>query len=116
MLLEAVDRPIRYTWPQGELRFEPGKPIEVPDDRGQKVLTKCGDKVRKVSPDWLAAWEKLAQVTNNIERNDPRFQPVLNALEECDRAFEQGDWIQFRQAAETVQQSVQEGHRGRNEQ
>ena len=111
MLLEAVDRPIRYTWPQGELRLEPGKPIKVPDDRGQKVLAKCGGKVRKVSPDWLGAWEELAQATNNIEMTDPRFKPILSALKKCDRAFEQGDWIQFRQAAEMVQKLVKEQKR-----
>ena len=67
-------------------------------------------------PDWETEWQALAKVTSGITHDDPRFMPVLDALEECDRAFEQGDWIQFRQAAETVQQSVQEGHRGRNEQ
>jgi len=102
MLLEAVDRPIRYTWPKGELRFEPGKPIKVPDTRGKKVLAKCGGKVKKVTPDWLGAWEALAQTTNNIERTDPRFMPVLNALEKCDRAFERDDWGRFREAAEDV--------------
>ena len=111
MLLEAVDRPIRYTWPQGELRLEPGKPIEVPDDRGQKVLAKCGNKVRKVSPDWLAAWHNLAQATNNIERTDPRFTPVMAALEHCDEAFEQGDWLSFRRGAQMVHGAVNAAHR-----
>ena len=77
MLIEAVTQPIRYTWPQGELRLEPGKPIEVPDDRGQKVLAKCGGKVRKVSPDWLAAWEELARLTYGLQPEDPRFKPTL---------------------------------------
>ena len=102
MLLEAVDRPIRYTWPEGELRLEPGKPIQVPDGRGQKVLAKCGSKVRKVSPDWMAAWDELAQATNNIERTDPRFMPVLGALEHCDAAFEQDNWGLFREVAKEV--------------
>ena len=113
MLLEAVDRPIRYTWPKGELRLEPGKPIKVPDDRGQKVLTRCGDKVRKVSPDWLAAWEELAQVTNNIEITDPRFKPVMGALASCDRTFEQGDWLAFKLAAAQVRAAVRPSTQGK---
>ena len=117
MLIEAVTQPIRYTWPQGELLLKPGKPVEVPNDRGQKVLAKCGSKVRKVSPDWLAAWEELAQATNNIERTDPRFKPVLVALEHCDAAFEQDNWGLFREAARAVHRIVKEGQpRGRNEQ
>ena len=102
MLLEAVDRPIRYTWPKGELRFEPGKPIKVPDTRGKKVLAKCGGKVRKVSPDWLVAWEELAQLINGITKADSRFNPVMAGLARCDLAFEKGDWTQFREAANEV--------------
>jgi len=114
MLIEAVEAPIHYKWPEGELRLEPGKPIKVPDDRGQKVLAKCRGKVRKVSPDWLAAWEELAQLTLGIEKTDERFQPVLDALEKCDLAFEQDDWPQFRKAATEVQRLVNEGQkRGR---
>ncbi len=102
MLIEAVTQPIRYTWPQGELLLKPGKPVEVPNDRGQKVLAKCGSKVRKVSPDWMGAWDALAQATNGIEKTDPRFMPVLDALVECDMEFEQDDWLAFVQAASQV--------------
>ncbi|MCH8041688.1 MAG: hypothetical protein IH977_15295 [Nitrospinae bacterium] len=95
MLLEAVDRPIRYTWPKGELRFEPGKPIKVPDTRGQKVLAKCGNKVRKFSPDWLMAWTELARITNGITKDGSRFNPIMAGLARCDLAFEQDDWVAF---------------------
>jgi hypothetical protein len=50
MFLEAVDRPIRYEWPEGEIRLTPGQPVLVPSDRGLKILKKCGAKVRAVSP------------------------------------------------------------------
>ena len=49
MLIEAVDVPIRYQWPQGEIRMKPGKLVEVDEFRGLKVLAKCGPKVRMVS-------------------------------------------------------------------
>ncbi len=48
MFLEAVDHPIRYTWPSGEILLEPGKPFALDDTRGRKVLAKCGSKVRVV--------------------------------------------------------------------
>ena len=102
MLIEAVDHPILYKWPQGEIRLKPGKPVEVPEDRGQKVLAKCGGKVRKVSPDWLRAWDELAQATNGITKDDSRFNPIMIALVQCDNAFEEDDWLAFRVAAAQV--------------
>ncbi len=102
MLIEAVTQPIRYTWPQGELLLKPGKPVEVPEDRGQKVLAKCGGKVRKVFPDWLRAWDELAQATNGITRDDSRFHPIMDGLDQCDTAFLSNNWGQFRQAAQEV--------------
>ena len=50
MLIEAVDFPIRYQWPGGEIRLLPGKPVQVDEERGKKVLAKCGPKVRAVQP------------------------------------------------------------------
>lgn len=108
MLIEAVTQPIKYQWPEGEILFEPGKPIQVPDDRGQKVLAKCGSKVRKVSPDWMGAWDELAQLTDGVQKTDNRFGPVMAALDRCDRAFESGDWPAFLKAAEQVKRIVQE--------
>ena len=49
MLLEATHHTIRYQWPHGEILLEPGKPVEVDDLRGLKVLAKCSPKVRVVS-------------------------------------------------------------------
>jgi len=50
MLIEAVSCPIRYAWPKGEIRLIPGQPVEVPEERGTKILKKCGGKVRIVEP------------------------------------------------------------------
>ncbi len=94
------------------IALSPGDRLDWPEVQAEKLLARASGKVRQIAGDWLAAWHNLAQATNNIERKDPRFQPVLDTLEECDRAFEQGDWIQFRQAAAEVQRIVQEGQRG----
>ncbi len=50
MLIEAVSYPIRYAWPKGEIRLIPGQPVDVPEERGAKILKKCGGKVRVVGP------------------------------------------------------------------
>ena len=98
MLLEAVDCPIRYEWPEGEVRLTPGQPVLVSSDRGLKILKKCGSKVRVVEPlsqQWLSAWRELAQATNGITKTDPRFKRIMNLLNLCDSAFEKDDWNTF---------------------
>jgi hypothetical protein len=51
MKLEAVGKPFTYRWPGGEIRLEPGVPVDVPDDRAVKLLAKVGAKVRAVQSD-----------------------------------------------------------------
>ena len=48
MLIEAVDHPIRYRFPGGEIRLEPGRPVEVEPVRAAKLLARAGEKVRAV--------------------------------------------------------------------
>lgn len=84
------------------IALSPGDRLDWPEVQAEKLLARASGKVRQISGDWLGAWEELAQATNNIERKDPRFRPVLNALEECDRAFEKGDWVAFKVAATQV--------------
>ena len=48
MLIEAVESPIRYQWPEGEIFLVPGLPVYVQPERAVKVLKKCGDRVRRV--------------------------------------------------------------------
>ncbi len=50
MLIEAVEGPITYRWPGGEVRLEVGKPVELPPERARKLLRKASGKVRAVSP------------------------------------------------------------------
>jgi len=102
MLLEAIETPIRYRWPKGKIDLIPGQPVDVSVERGAKILKKCGGKVRTVQPDWSEVWRNLAQLTDEITKNDPRFHPVCAALEDCDRAFEQDNWAVFQQNAESV--------------
>ncbi|HEV8328446.1 MAG TPA: hypothetical protein VGQ08_13275 [Nitrospiraceae bacterium] len=50
MLIEAVDHPIRYRFPGGEIRLEPGRPVEVEPKRAAKLLARAGAKVRAITP------------------------------------------------------------------
>lgn len=50
MLIEAIGKPLTYRWPGGEVHLEPGTPIDLPDDRAQRLLSKAPGKVRMVPP------------------------------------------------------------------
>ena len=56
MLIEAVGGPVLYQWPKGEIRLTPGQPVEVPAERGEKILKKCRAKVRAVTPFVVGDW------------------------------------------------------------
>lgn len=48
MKLEATGKPFIYRWPGGEVRLELGKPVDLPQDRAERLLSKAGDRVRVV--------------------------------------------------------------------
>ena len=190
MWLKAINRPVRYRWPGGELLFRPGCAVPVPDDRGRKILAKCGDAVQPVQAleigkvvtirrmngkehlaiveeavdvqdrpgllsgiwywcsfdgqagwsheslvvnpaprcrhcdgvrfwwkktvvqcaacfpprpeEWCNAWRELASVTAGMLPEDPRVDPVLTALAECEAAFVQGSYPAFQQTVVKV--------------
>ena len=107
MLIEAVGEPVTYRWPSGEIQLEPGCPVYLPESRALKLLAKAQGKVRlaePANPDWLAEWRTLARITDGITADDPRFQPVMAALEQCDKAFQANDWSAFRRAAMQVRE------------
>jgi len=107
MFIEAVESPVRYCWPEGEIRLEPGKPVQIADEgRALKVLARCWPSVRPISFDWEEQWRDLAELTLGITTEDPRFLPILQALERCDWAFMNGDLSAFCQAAEKVNSLV----------
>ncbi len=56
MLIEAVDHPITYRWPNGKIVLVLGQPVDVSAERGAKILKKCGAKVRAVTPLVIGAW------------------------------------------------------------
>ena len=106
MLIEAVEAPIRYKWPKGEIRLEPGKPVFFDKERGRKVLAKCGPKVRVVQPDWESAWRELSQLTLGLEKTDLRFDLIMTLLDQCDEAFLKGDWEGFERVAEGLKENL----------
>ena len=48
MIIEAIERPIRYRWSRGEIRFTPGEPVHVEPTLGQRILKKCEGKIHRV--------------------------------------------------------------------
>ena len=73
------------------------------------------DKVRQeaAKPGWSTAWRELATLTAGILADDPRFPPVMAALQQCDSAFSGGDWPSFQQAAGRVKAAVNNTEQGR---
>ncbi len=115
MLIEAIEEPVTYRWPSGEIQLEPGCPVYLPESRALKLLAKAQGKVRlaePANPEWLAEWRTLARITNGIVADDPQFQPVMTALEQCDTAYLAGDWPAFQQAVQQVRQAVEWGRAG----
>ena len=50
MIIECIGSPFTYRWPGGEVHFEPGTPVDLLDDRAQRLLSKAPGKVRMVMP------------------------------------------------------------------
>ena len=50
MWIESVCEPVTYRWPGGTIRFVPGQPVKVNEERGAKILRRCGNEVRVVGP------------------------------------------------------------------
>ena len=49
MLVEAIDTPMCYRWPEGEVQLVPGQPVDLPESRALRLLHKAHGKVRMVS-------------------------------------------------------------------
>ena len=114
MLIEAL-KPLTVKLPAGELQLKPGCPVNLAEDRALKLLSRAKGKVRLVepaNPDWLAEWRTLAWITDGLTVHDPRFRPIMAALEQCDTAYLTGDWPAFLQAAQQVRQAVEWGRAG----
>ena len=69
----------------------------------QDTSTVSGRASRPTSDQWLEAWCELAAMTEGVLKSDWRFNSVTDLLEECDRAFESGSWLDFQRLAGKVQ-------------
>ena len=70
MKLEGVGAPFTYKWPGGEVRLEPGKPIDLSPERAAKLIAKVPGRVRLV--------ERAETVVIESEPNDDyKKVPVL---------------------------------------
>ncbi len=57
--------------------------------------------------DWLSRWRELARLTDGLLPEDPRFDPILTALSDCDRAFKAQDLDAFTKGTERVRRLMQ---------
>ena len=74
--------------------------VDIVDETQRPEDPKRAKLPRVSQARWLKTWRELADLTTGVEVNDPRFRPIMEALESCDRAFEQGDWATFQRLAE----------------
>jgi hypothetical protein len=49
--------------------------------------------------DWLVRWRDLTQVRDGLLQDDPRANPVLSALSDCDRCYKAQDLDGFTKGA-----------------
>lgn len=68
-------KPLRVRFKQGEVRLEPGHPVELPEEAGQRVLEKAGSKVRIVgAPDGSTIIEPASTTARSVYWEDVRGQ------------------------------------------
>lgn len=76
MKIEAIGKLFIYRWPGGEVRLEPGKPIDLPPDRAAKLLARASGRVRQVEPEEAVIiepdvrWDGATLSPVYFERND----------------------------------------------
>lgn len=59
MIVECIGQAFTYRWPGGEVHLEPGKPIDMPDERAKRLIEKAPGKVRVIptfQPGSTIAW------------------------------------------------------------
>lgn len=108
MLIEAMT-PLTVKFSTGEIQLTPGIPVEIPTAQARRLILKAQGKVRETTRGWLPTWRELATLSSGLTANDPRFPKVMDALNECDNAYLNGDWPAFRQAAARVRSAVAQG-------
>lgn len=58
MIIECIGEGFVYRWPGGEIHLKPGRPIDLPDERAQRLLSKAPGRVR-VLPGRIRAGDKI---------------------------------------------------------
>ena len=112
LLIEPIgDKPVRLVGKglDAAIIFKPGEPKEIDAVLGAKLLKQCPRNIRICRSQWTQAWQELAGLTSGIERSDPRFKPLINVLEQADRAFEGDNWAAFQIAASRVKNMAKKG-------
>jgi len=72
----------------------------------------CQKPIAETSRNWLSAWRELTNLTLGITGDDPRFKPIMAALENCDEMYLSNNWPAFLQAAQQVREAVEWGRAG----
>ena len=108
MLIEAMT-PLTVKFSTGDIRLTPGVPVELPTVQAQRLLAKAPGKVREVARGWLPTWRELAALTSGLTTDDPRLPVVMAALNACDDAYLNGDWVAFCHAAARIRSAIAEG-------
>lgn len=69
MTVECVGEGFTYRWPGGEVRLEPGKPIDLPVDRAQRLLAKAPGRVRvlpgRIQAGDVISWQRADGSVHN---------------------------------------------------
>ena len=55
MSLEAIKSPVCYRWPGGEILLQPGRALEVPDERARLRLVSKFD-LELTKPEWALGY------------------------------------------------------------
>jgi len=63
MLIEAIDKPMCYRWPEGEVQLVPGQPVDLLESRALRLLQRAPGKVRAVAADPILAVHPGSRVT-----------------------------------------------------
>jgi hypothetical protein len=74
--LEAVGAPVVFRGRWGEVRLIPGHPVDLPDDRAARLLSKAPGRVRAVG---TAQSERVDLTGHIVEWNSPLFCGEMRA-------------------------------------
>ena len=68
MTIECIGSPFTYRWPTGEVRLEPGKPVDLPDALAKRLLDKAPDKVRVITTVRMGARSSALSIRSTSTR------------------------------------------------